>query len=67
MKFFAYPCILDNEEMMVFWVGSSVSPQLLQDLFGVDDIMTLSPRTVRNCSRFLSFADSQLFSMSFPT
>ena len=55
MKICAYPCILDNEEMMVFWVGSSVSPQLLQDLFGVDDIMTLSPRTVRKCSRFFIF------------
>lgn len=55
MKICAYPRILDNEEMMVFWVGSSVSPQLLQDLFGVDDIMTLSPRTVRKCSRFFIF------------
>ena len=36
----------DNEETTIFWVGSSASPQLLNDLFGVDDINSINPYMV---------------------
>ena len=40
--------ILDNDEMVVFWIGSGASPQLLRDLFGVDDYMSIDRRMVWN-------------------
>lgn len=38
---------VDNEELQVLWVGQSASPQLLLDLFGVDDIFKVDIRVVR--------------------
>jgi protein transport protein SEC24 len=39
--------VIDNEEMAVFWVGLSVNPSQIRDLFGVEDVGELDPRLVR--------------------
>lgn len=46
----------DNEEFMIFWVGSSVEREVLFDLFGVDDLMTLDPHMVRVLMHIFRFS-----------
>ena len=36
----------DNGEAMIIWVGSGASPQLLVDLFDVDDIKQINTQMV---------------------
>ncbi|TBU39840.1 sec24-like protein [Dichomitus squalens] len=36
--------LIDNEDSMMLWVGSSVSPQVLKDLLDVDDVFNVDPR-----------------------
>ncbi len=36
----------DNEDAMMLWIGASVSPQLLKDLLGVDDIWEVDQHMV---------------------
>ncbi|KAF7360198.1 SEC23 SEC24 family protein [Mycena venus] len=40
--------LIDNGEAMIMWVGGSVSPQILLDLFGVDDLMAVDAQMVAN-------------------
>ncbi|OSD01370.1 sec24-like protein [Trametes coccinea BRFM310] len=35
--------IIDNEDLVVMWIGGATSPQVLKDLLDVDDIMQIDP------------------------
>lgn len=50
------PDSADNEEFMIFWVGSSVEREVLFDLFGVDDLMVLDPHMVCVLMHILRFS-----------
>ena len=34
---------------MILWIGAGASPQLLLDMFGVDDFVNLDPHLVSPC------------------
>ncbi|KAL0959594.1 hypothetical protein HGRIS_011303 [Hohenbuehelia grisea] len=39
--------LMDNDITTTIWVGTGVSPQLLSDLFGVDDFYSINPNMTR--------------------
>lgn len=43
---------LDNEEIMVLWIGSNISPQILLDLFGVESPHDVDPALVSAFSHY---------------
>lgn len=41
--------LLDNEDVIVLWIGSNVHPQHLVDLFGVDSVHDIDAHVVSAC------------------
>ncbi|KAH9933806.1 sec24-like protein [Fomitopsis serialis] len=39
--------LIDNEELLVLWIGSDASPQLLKDLLDVDDFLHTDPNMIQ--------------------
>ncbi|KAJ3484676.1 hypothetical protein NLI96_g5488 [Meripilus lineatus] len=51
--------LIDNEDVVMLWIGASVSPQLLQDLFGVEDINDVN-RSLTQLPRIDSLLSTQI-------
>ena len=50
--------LVENGEKAFLWLGASVSPQILQDLYGVENLDELDTRMVRPCSLPRSLSQS---------
>jgi len=50
--------LIDNEDIMIFWIGSSVPPQLLKDLFGVEELKDIN-RDMVELPRIQSLVSTQ--------
>lgn len=45
---------IENGEIAILWLGSAVSPQILQDLYAVENLDELDTRMVRSASPSIS-------------
>jgi hypothetical protein len=55
----------DNEECIIFWLGSSVSPQLLKDLFDEEEILDISTYLVSYYKRLVMNVSDSLVSPNY--